>query len=84
MTDGVAEMPTTSADAERLQRLAGVSREHESVLIEMVFQDRWVRLEIDVLQYRHLPMATLWERFFEPAFRALTVPDPVRADPEPG
>lgn len=63
-----------AADRLRLSTLAGQSERDNTVLVEFVFRDQWVRFDISKLEAEHVTGVTLFERYFGKALAAVGIP----------
>ena len=65
-------------DVARLARLSAVSTEEDTVLIEVLYRDRWVRFDVSTIQLQHA-RADVREAF-EKALADVGAPQAVVAD----
>ena len=68
------------ANAERLADLSALSKEHDAVLVEVLYRDRWVRFDIATMQLRHLPRADVIAATFSKALADVGAPEELTAD----
>ena len=78
----MAELLTAAEQAEadraRLARLSAASKEHDAVLVEVLYGDKWVRFDLSAMQLQHV--ADVARDHFARALVDVGAPPPVTAD----
>lgn len=66
----------------RLSRLAATSAHEDTLLVELVYHDKFVQFDISAMELKYLPLAEVIHRYFEQAFADVQVtigePEPAR------
>lgn len=58
---------------ERLQRLAAQSQHEDTLMVELVYHDRYVQFDISAAELKYLPMTEIIDRYFSKAFADVQV-----------
>ncbi len=59
--------------ADRLAELAARSEDADILLVEMVYQKKYVQFDISAMELKYLPMADIIDRYFKKAFADVQV-----------
>ena len=71
MTTTETALDAEIADQGRLSRLAAQSERDDTVLIEVLYRNRWVRFDVSVMEIQYLSDADLIKRYLMPALEAV-------------
>lgn len=84
-------MPTTvspdlvtrkEAEQQRLRDLSGQSIREDTVIVEVLYLDQWVRFDLSAMEAQYLSAADLVVRYLAPALQAVKLPR-AAADADP-
>ena len=78
----VTDLDIAPAEAERvhLRALSEQSTRDDTVLVEVVYGQRWARFDLTAMEAQHLPLAELVSRFLVPALEAVQLSRSAGAD----
>ena len=62
------------ASDHRLADLAAKSHNEDTILVEMVYCNKYVQFDMPFMQVKYLPIEEIVRRYFEHAFAAIDVP----------
>ncbi len=60
-------------DRKTLPQLAAQSADEDTLIVELVYHDRYVQFDISAMELKYLPMAEIIARHFSKAFAAVQV-----------
>ena len=71
MPEGNGSVSREEAEQFRLVALSAQSERDDVVLIEMLYRDHWVRLDVSAMEAQYLSAEELVKRYLVPAFEAM-------------